>query len=320
MATNQIGIRNSNVIVPYTASTKRSKWLDVGSYISIPLATTPSGRTISSVVFARIQFSSDSSGNWVMSGHIRFTLSDTVTEVSTRIAGVTLYSVSNYNQNVEVFDVGATGFAWADQNAIRCNFNTATSNVTMCFNDIRLASEPTWASLGTTASAVIEGVLPVDVYIPPASAGIAGLVNNAAGNTAGTPILGKTDGQAVASGYVGETYTDVSTALFTTTAANILTKNLSAGIWRIDVSTTFNTGTGSGVTLSISTSSGVHASVASGDFVYVPKESVNTAYGNGYVCSVVKIPSSTLYYVVGQAVGANISSNQTTKAIWTRIA
>lgn len=49
-----------------------------------------------------------------------------------------------------------------------------------------------------------DNLAPVDVFIPPAAAGIQGLVNNTAGNTVGTPILGRTDGQAVASGYVGE--------------------------------------------------------------------------------------------------------------------
>jgi len=95
--------------------------------------------------------------------------------------------------------------------------------------DVILNSEPTWAA------ANMEGVTAVDVYIPPASAGIAGLVNNAAGNTAGTPILGKTDGVAVAAGYVGETWGILGSTTSVGTQYNLANKTVPVGLWRIDI-------------------------------------------------------------------------------------
>jgi len=82
-----------------------------------------------------------------------------------------------------------------------------------------------------------DNAAPVDVYIPPASEGIAGLVNNVAGNTAGTPILGKTDGVAVASGYVGYITKTLGSSNITPAASgsgkNVISLALPSGIWLV---------------------------------------------------------------------------------------
>jgi hypothetical protein len=55
--------------------------------------------------------------------------------------------------------------------------NTYTYTKIAATGTVLLESEPTWASLGTTAAAALEGVLPVDVYIPSATDTAAGLLS-----------------------------------------------------------------------------------------------------------------------------------------------
>ncbi len=198
MATNQIGIKNSNIIVPYTANTKQSKILDISSYV------TGTGWTSANSV---AKFHADSSGNWWIDLSITGSFSAGATSKVVSVAGITFKNGTN-NWALSVLAGGSapyTGSAEASRNSNTIGlYATTSATLFEISGSAPLASEPTWASLGTTAAAALEGALPVDVYIPPASAGIAGLVNNVVGNTAGTPILGKTDGVAVTSGYVGQ--------------------------------------------------------------------------------------------------------------------
>jgi hypothetical protein len=110
--------------------------------------------------------------------------------------------------------------------------------------DVELNAEPTTY----TTAANMEGVVAADVYIPPASAGIQGLVNNLAGNTLGTPILGKTDGVAVADGYVGQmvgtehasttvgsSFSTQSNTALTNTAADVVSVTLQPGLYIVSV-------------------------------------------------------------------------------------
>jgi hypothetical protein len=67
--------------------------------------------------------------------------------------------------------------------------STATVTYVAITGSVLLNAEPTWASLGTTAAAALEGVLPVDVYIAPATATSAGLVDTQAQSFAGNKTL-----------------------------------------------------------------------------------------------------------------------------------
>lgn len=79
-----------------------------------------------------------------------------------------------------------------------------------------------------------DNLAAVDVYIPSASAGIAGLVDNTAGNTVGTPIKGRIDGGAVVAGDVGEivSFTERTiTAMTANYTASTSLGTLKKGIW-----------------------------------------------------------------------------------------
>jgi hypothetical protein len=244
MTTNQLGIRNSNIIVPYTAATKQTKWLDISSAVS-------TSNTWTAHKSALARFTADSNGIWWMEARIS---ADTGTGGTKRasqaftISGVTFAdltaSSTKQSATANKYEAGVTDLSSGTSVYILSNSSSFTviSSATD-FNGVdtyiscQLKQEPTWASFGTTAAAALEGVLPVSVYIPPASAGIAGLVNNVAGNTAGTPILGKTDGVAVASGYVGEIISADGTPAGATTGqwmdGGCAGASLGSGIWDI---------------------------------------------------------------------------------------
>jgi len=214
MATSQIGIRNSNIIVPYTAATKRSKQVDI----------TFTGSNLATILMAKAIFYADSAGAWRMRFNIAYTptataVSETITLTNISTAGLAASQVFSATNSTAAQSVLYSVVSAASPAVMSVAFSATTSSNREFSGDIALGAEPT----AYTTAANMEGALPVDVYIPPASAGIAGLVNNVAGNTAGTPILGKTDGAAVAAGYVGEKITWVSapaTQVLTTSVAD----------------------------------------------------------------------------------------------------
>jgi len=222
MSTNQLGIRNSNIIVPYTAATKRTK----------EVALSLSGTNYSSTSFASGVAFADSAGVWRISLNINANTSSSSSGTIV-ISGV---SFSGSQVVASLPNGGSSSAYTTNGNGTITWSSTANSTNILLSETLLLASKPTWAD------ANMEGVLPVDVYIPPASAGIAGLVNNVAGNTAGTPILGKTDGVAVAAGYVGEVIEYVGTSSFTMTtpssgtAQNVTSALISVpkGIWKLE--------------------------------------------------------------------------------------
>ena len=215
MTTNQLGIRNSNIIVPYTAATKRTK----------EVALSLSGTNYSSTSFASGVAFADSAGVW------RISLNISANTSSSSSGTIVISGVSfSGSQVVASLPNGGSSSAYtANGNGTITWSSTANSTNILLSETLLLASKPTWAD------ANMEGVLPVDVYIPPASAGIAGLVNNVAGNTAGTPILGKTDGVAVASGYMGEKIAGSlsGSSSLTASAADWSSITLTAGTWLV---------------------------------------------------------------------------------------
>jgi hypothetical protein len=192
--------RAGNVIVPYQSATKRTRQVNIGSSV------TPSVGTISSSQLLAI-FYADSSGNWRMqcSGKIDFTGNVDFTSQQ-----LTFAIGANFSSIEQLFTlVGySSGYGTAYQLGAKVESSNFVSFLTPSTTvrylqidaDVALAGEPTTY----TTPANMEGVVAADVYVEPAAVGTAGLINNAAGNTAGNPLLGKKDGVAVAAGYVGE--------------------------------------------------------------------------------------------------------------------
>lgn len=134
--------------------------------------------------------------------------------------------------------------------------------------------------------------------------------------TAPQNIPGRTDGASIAAGYIGESYETNSTTLFTTTAANIDTRTLSPGRWKITVTTTgFSTAGTTLISVSISTASAVE------DGTYVVRGAVAaSSWGTACVTRIVNISTNTQYWVTGSATGANVNQQQRTTIYWERIA
>jgi len=232
-STNTLGIRNGNQIIPYGATTKRTKEIDIAAYITGSPAFT-------SVSHAKAIFYADSANVWRMRFNISTAFnSTTITTVTATIANVAFKS--GPNQSISAYMAGTgtinstikcyTGSADGTLNAL---FPSTASAISVTFSgDVELNAEPTTY----TIAANMEGAVNASVYIPPASAGVVGLVNNAVANTAGTPILGKTDGVAVAAGYVGEVLEGVTTnSTITTSMATFTTMNITAGTWMVTAS------------------------------------------------------------------------------------
>ncbi len=185
MASNQLGIRNSNVFVPYTASTKATKWISVTDPTHITLTGT--GITTSTITRAVIKAYADSLGNW----HLRFNISLTkasgtgvrtsavITFASTYAvvfkATTNLYQAVPFNSS----NYGGTGYTTYNTATITIVHPSSDETGYSVLGDVELDSEPTWAA------ANMEGALPVDVYIPPASGSTAGLVDGNAQSFSG---------------------------------------------------------------------------------------------------------------------------------------
>ena len=243
MTTNQLGIRNSNIIVPYQAATKQTKQLSLVKTTDITAAVVAGTALDSSyTVNTSVKFYADSAGVWKMNLQGKIAAggagSNRTGVVLTFVKSSIKFSSVIQGLGVAVPSIGTSTetSTTANSNTITIYTSSATATAWTFTIDLLLEQEPT----DYTIPANMEVVLPVSVYIPPASAGIAGLVNNVVGNTAGTPILGKTDGQAVASGHVGATIEFITTTAVTgsTTAGTYTTAvtlpNLPKGKWRLD--------------------------------------------------------------------------------------
>jgi len=199
-STNTLGIRNGNQIIPYGATTKQTK--------EVALTVTSAQAGWSTIRVVGIAYA-DSAGVW----RLRFNIS--AAYISLGAGSVSIVCTisgavfkAGQNQAVVASAVGNTPQyrAYCNDGASTINVNMIDGNATTGVNisgDVELNAEPTTY----TTAANMEGAVNASVYIPPASAGVVGLVNNAVANTAGTPILGKTDGVAVGTGYVGQRIT-----------------------------------------------------------------------------------------------------------------
>jgi hypothetical protein len=238
MGSTKLGIMGSNVIVPYVATTKRTKRISINSYV------TRTGWTCS---YAYAVFTADSSGNWFVELSFDATKSSGAEsgDVSFVIGGVTFVTMTNGTpifgfalQSGVAFRTFSNAYASSNSSTIYITLGGDTNRISVGTGLIPLSSEPVWAFLGTTAAAALEGILAADVYIAPATATSAGLVDTQAQNFAGvkthatgaavptnptTPIVAATQDGNIYSGTYTPTITNVAgTTIGTVTIANYL--------------------------------------------------------------------------------------------------
>jgi hypothetical protein len=185
---NILGVTNNNVFIPLTAATKRTKELTLS-------LSSGSNFTLDSTERAVAIFYQDSAGAWRMVFNISMT-GDMASSSNWRVTinGVTFKTIASHIGQLVSFAIydaskpidialalsGTSSIEW---------FHSGTTSVTngqmFISGDVALNAEPTWASLGTTAAAALEGVLPVDVYIPEVTASNAGILGTGANTIAG---------------------------------------------------------------------------------------------------------------------------------------
>jgi hypothetical protein len=192
MTTANIGIRSGNVIVPYVSTTKQSKLLTATSVVTISDSF--------NTTYAFVQFEADSSNNWTMHFFVEGDGSASKAEnwsIDITIPGIVTKNVGAVGQTFNckmlaaVWRIEEAGAA-VNSNTFGCinrSGSTLTYTRIVAQGSILLGAEPTWASLGTTAAAALEGVLAADVYIAPASASASGLVDTSAQSFAGNKTL-----------------------------------------------------------------------------------------------------------------------------------
>lgn len=184
MPSNKLGIYNNNVFIPYTATTKRSKQIDIKSYITYSIDSQTTGWTVN---YAPTIFYADSSNNWRMRINIVMA-KDSGSTGSIGGGTLTLAGISfpAFNQAMSGrIVVGTVAQANASSSSIAFDFASSNISIVRVSGDVALSAEPTWASLGTTASAALEGVLAANVFIPSASATESGLITTGAQAIAG---------------------------------------------------------------------------------------------------------------------------------------
>lgn len=171
MATNLLGIPTSNVFVPYTAATKRTKEVTI---------SITSAQTGWSTVRCVGVFYADSAGSWRLSFNLVATFSDLSAGAKTITATMpnVVFHASATRQALALSTNTTTVAARAyvtgngsDITVVISEGNTITGF--QVSGDVELNTEPT----AYTIAANMEGVLPVDVFIPPASASISGLLD-----------------------------------------------------------------------------------------------------------------------------------------------
>lgn len=289
--TLNIGQRAGSTIIPISAITKRTAQYD----LTVTAANFTSARAVA-IAYA------DSVGKWRMAFNLQGSITGTPTLITLAVTDV-VFKSGFYQACSIVVETGGTYLAWdaltsSNTGDIVCNAVSGGATFVVVSGDVELESEPTWAA------ANMEGVANVALYVPSAAAGIQGLVDNRVANTLGTPILGKTDGVAVAAGYVGQRITWASPPSSQTgyannsyadwTNANIV---LTAGIWAVyaNICASIDTTGSDGMTIQIldATNSNTLVPGMRKDIVVVP------GIGNLFIPFVfeTKITSSTTYKI-----------------------
>lgn len=187
--------------MPYQAATKRTKELTLVKTTDITFATTGASLGTYAIPRASVIFYADSAGNWRMRFNISMVCSSgSRADVTATFVNVIFKNVADFKQAITVTTDSASGvfgFAAPNTATITMFHGTSTTDEYNLSGDVELNAEPTTY----TTAANMEGVVAADVYIPPASASVDGIVNRSAQTIAGDKNL--TGQTTVASGAVG---------------------------------------------------------------------------------------------------------------------
>ena len=175
--------RPAGQIVPLANTTKRSKWLD------IPLGSITGSPALTSLPRARALFYVDSNNSWRMRFNIAIKVASAArTSGFIDISGVGFYNVTAGYQAVATQatdnNIAVTSFTGLGSGRISYSHASSTESNYTFSGDVELNAEPTWASLGTTWTAIAEVPGDVTAYIPNADASTTGLL------TAGAQTVG----------------------------------------------------------------------------------------------------------------------------------
>ena len=174
-STNTLGIRNGNQIIPYGATTKRTKQVD-NSVLAITSAVT-GWAVVRAVGIAY----ADSTGKW----RLRINIDGTITSATKTTITIDVTSVAFKTGAVQYFTGGVGGLTGQAQ--LYCSggtniiavFPSTTTDELFISGDVELNAEPAWAA------ANMEGAVNASVYIPAADASTTGLITAGAQTVAG---------------------------------------------------------------------------------------------------------------------------------------
>ena len=201
----EVGKLAGNAIVPYSQSTKRTKWIDV-------TVTGASATTISNSGDLEALFYADSSDNWFVRLRGTFIIVATATSAAMTLADIVIKDAST--SVVSTYGAGGNIAGSGGSLAVRTTniitvFSSATNTIWGIDILIPLASEPT--TYTTTAN--MEASTQADIYIEPASATQSGLVNTSAQSFAGVKTFNDgivfTGGGSTLDWYQEDTWTPV---------------------------------------------------------------------------------------------------------------
>jgi hypothetical protein len=184
LATNQLGIKVSNAIIPYASTLKQTKQVA----LTVGTVTTSAGDVSNKNVRRAVAiFYQGTDGAWRMRFNVRVTFTAlTCVNVTVPITGVLFSNAAGANnyQSISCFlDVVAPiqSFAYPNTANLYATLPSTSIQGATFSGDVELESEPT----AYTTAANMEGVLAASVYIPEASASVAGLVGTGAQTFAG---------------------------------------------------------------------------------------------------------------------------------------
>jgi hypothetical protein len=160
---------------------KRTKWLDITSYVSSDL-------TSAVTKYSPVRFTADSLGRWHAEGTVEFSAGSRSLADQAYIAITMPFTIANEDEYIPTIagqlssasvGLAASAFGILNSGDIRVyNVSGATHTVILCraTYSVLLESEPDWSALGTTASEALEKN--PNVGVEEASADSAGLLKS----------------------------------------------------------------------------------------------------------------------------------------------